>query len=114
MLPILRPATPASPRIFLRYAFYSNNSLLRSRFSPVHKFHSNSFLSATHRGAPHAHRDWRPPGPFQRFSRRFNRIPSSYIIFGILGINGVVFAAWSYVRLFQVTSPTTRPRAFAT
>lgn len=102
---ILRPVTPASTRIFLKYGLYNNNnSLLRSRVSPVHKFHSNSFLNATHRTTPHAHRDWRPPGPFQRFTRRLNAIPPNYILFGILGINGVVFAAWSYVQLFQVTS----------
>ena len=106
---ILQRATPASTRIFLRYGLQSNNSLLRSRISPVHKFHSNSFLSATHRGFPNAHRDWRPPGPFQRFTRRFNNIPPNYVIFGILGINGVIFAAWSYVQLFQVMSPPLVP-----
>ncbi|KAF8485020.1 hypothetical protein DFH94DRAFT_717713 [Russula ochroleuca] len=96
---ILRPAMPAfrssSTHIFLRHALYN------SRVSPVHKFHATSFLSATHRAASHTRRDWRPPGTFQRVTRRFNTIPPNYIIFGILGINGVVFAAWSYVQLFQ-------------
>jgi hypothetical protein len=105
---ILRPVTPGSTRIFLRYGLLNNNSLLRSRVSPVHKFHSNTFLNATHRTTSH----WRPLGPFQRFTRRLNAIPPNYIIFGILGINGVVFAAWSYVQLFQVTSAPSS-RAFA-
>jgi hypothetical protein len=107
---ILRPTTTAfrsssSTYIFLRHALHSNNVLLRSRVSSVHKFHATSFLSATHRTIPQARRDWRPPGTFQRLIRRLNFIPKSYIIFGILGINGVVFAAWSYVRLFQVRLP---------
>jgi len=38
----------------------------------------------------------------ERLGRRFNAIPANYIIFGVLGINGVVFAAWSYVQMFQV------------
>ena len=101
---ILRPATPAlrsgsSTWISLRYALLNNSFILRSRTSPVHKFHATSFPSATHRTT--TRRDWRPPG-------RFDYIPQYYIIFGILGINGVVFAAWSYVRMFHVRPPFTR------
>lgn len=102
---ILRTATllPAlhssSTRICLRHALHNNSLLLRSRVSPVHKFHTTSFPSATH---THIRRDWRPPGRFQRYIRRFNSIPRYYIIFGILGINGVVFAAWTYVQMFHV------------
>ena len=108
------PAFYSSTRIILRHALH-NNSLLRLPVAPVHKFHATSFLGATHRTSPHARRDWRPPGPFQRLIRRFNVIPRSYIIFGILGINGVVFAAWSYVQLFQVRLPLVPQvrRAFA-
>jgi len=47
---------------------------------------------------------WQPVGPFQRFRRRFDNIPPDYFLFGILGINGAVFAAWSYVQMFQNTS----------
>jgi hypothetical protein len=100
---ILRPAIPAlrgssSTRIYLRYALHNNFFLPRSRASPVHKFHATSFPSATHRTTTHIRRDWRPPG-------WFNSIPRHYIIFGILGINGAVFAAWSYVRMFYVSLP---------
>ncbi|KAN0127052.1 hypothetical protein V8E52_000692 [Russula decolorans] len=99
---ILRPAIPAlrgssSTRIYLRYALHNNFFLPRSRASPVHKFHATSFPSATHRTTTHIRRDWRPPG-------WFNSIPRHYIIFGILGINGAVFAAWSYVRMFYGTA----------
>lgn len=106
---ILRPATPAlrgsSTRISLRYALHNNSFLLRSRALPVHKFHATSFPSATHRTTPHTSRDWRPPGRFRRFVRRLDFIPQSYILFGILGINGVVFAAWTYVQMFHGMGP---------
>jgi hypothetical protein len=110
---ILRPTTPAlrsiSTRISLRYALQNNSFILRSRASPIHKFHATSFPSATHRTTTHTSRDWRPPGRFRRFIRRFNFIPEYYIIFGILGINGVVFAAWTYVRMFHVRLLFVRP-----
>lgn len=107
----LRPTMTAfrsssSTYIFLRHALHNNNNvLLRSRVSPVHKFHATSFPSATHRTTPHARRDWRLPGTSQRLIRRLNAIPPKFILIGILGINGVVFAAWSYVQLFQVRLP---------
>ncbi|KAI0285032.1 hypothetical protein BGY98DRAFT_946761 [Russula aff. rugulosa BPL654] len=105
---ILRPATPAlrssSTRLSLRYALHNNSFILRSRASPVHKFHTTNFPSATHRTTPHTHRDWRPPGRFRSFIRQFNSIPQSFIVLGILGINGVVFAAWSYVEMFRGTA----------
>jgi len=114
---VLRPVNPASraiTRIFQRHALprapHDTTPALRSRASPVQKFHTNHFLGATHRSAPRRpHRDWKPPGPLQRLSRRFNAIPSSYIVFGILGINGVVFTAWTYVLLFKDSPYTGRP-----
>jgi hypothetical protein len=50
-------------------------------------------------------RPWQPAGPYQRFRRRFDNLPSNYLLYGILGINGAVFAAWSYVQMFQVRLP---------
>ncbi|KAH9007083.1 rhomboid-domain-containing protein [Lactarius hatsudake] len=93
-----------SIKINARYTLHST-SLLRSRVSPFQKFHATDLFSATHRDAlRHApRRHWRPVGPFQRFRRRFDNTPPVYIIFGILGINGAVFAAWSYVQMFQGT-----------
>lgn len=106
---VLRSATPAlrsaSTGTSLIYALHNKSFLLRSRASPVHKFHATNFPSATHRTTTHTHRDWRPPGRFRRFIRRFNFIPPTYIILGILGINGVVFAAWTYVQMFRVRLP---------
>ncbi|KAI0301799.1 hypothetical protein B0F90DRAFT_1816700 [Multifurca ochricompacta] len=52
----------------------------------------------------HPRRHWQSLGPFQRFSRRFNNLPSNYLLFGILGINGIIFAAWSYVQVFHNTA----------
>jgi hypothetical protein len=103
---VLRPENPASrsiARICQRNAPLRHTPLLHSRVSPVQKFHATEFLSATHRSATRrVRRDRKPPGPLKRLGRRFNAIPANYIIFGVLGINGVVFAAWSYVQMFQV------------
>ena len=103
---ILRPATLAlrsgsSTRISLIYALHNNSFILRSRAPPVHKFHATSFPSATHRTTTHIRRNWRQPG-------WFDYIPRNYIIFGILGINGVVFATWSYVQMYRVRLPFAR------
>src|SRR5712671_4959032 len=104
----LNPAFSLSARIFQgqRYALSHNTARLRSRASPVLKFYASDFLSATHKSAAwHARRDWQPPGPLRKLRRWFDNIPQNYIVFGILGLNGVVFAAWSYVQLFQVRCP---------
>ena len=90
-------------RFFKRYTLHST-SVSRLHASPFQKFHVTDLFSATHRDAMRRtpRRHWQPVGPFQRFRQRFDNIPSNYLLFGILGINGAVFAAWSYVQLFQV------------
>lgn len=98
---VLRPANPVFPnnaRILQRHSLHNTS---------VYKFRATDFFSATHRTV--SRRDWQPPGPWQRLSRRFNKIPANYILFGVLGINGVVFAAWSYVQIFQVRLSLPRP-----
>ena len=82
-------------------------SFLRLRVPPplVRKFHATDFFSATHRsamGRPRRDLGWRSPGRWQRWVQRFNSVPPNYLLFGILGINGAIFAAWSYVKMFQV------------
>ena len=118
---VVRPANSASRgitrTIFTRHALH-NTSPLRWRGTPAQQFHATDFLSAAHRSAPRRVRrawDWNRSrsgsgsggggggGPF-RFGRQFNAIPANYILFGVLGINGVVFAAWTYVQMFQVRS----------
>ncbi|KAH9045669.1 hypothetical protein EDB85DRAFT_2284507 [Lactarius pseudohatsudake] len=108
MFTFLRPSH--SIKINARYTLHST-SVSRSRASPFQKFHATDLFSATHRDAlRHApRRHWPPVGPFQRFRRRFDNTPPDYIIFGILGINGAVFAAWSYVQMFQVRRPSPPP-----
>jgi Rhomboid family len=76
--------------------------------TPVRNFHATDFFSATHRttvGRPHHRRDWQSPGPLRRLRQKFDAIPPNYLIFCILGINGVVFAAWTYIQMFQVRAP---------
>ncbi|KAI9510432.1 rhomboid-domain-containing protein [Russula earlei] len=101
-IPASRISALSSPRISQRYALH-NTARLCSRVSPVHKFHATELLGATHRStARHAHRD-------RKLSQRFNDIPKNYILYGILGINGVIFAAWTYVQMFQGTTYISRP-----
>ncbi|KAI0356608.1 hypothetical protein OH77DRAFT_1423549 [Trametes cingulata] len=35
-----------------------------------------------------------PQGPWQRFRARINAVPSNYIFWGIIGLNGLVFVSW--------------------
>lgn len=116
---VVRPANPASRdiarTIFSRHALH-NTPPLRWRDTPAQQFHATDFLSAAHRSAPRRVRrvwDWKRSGsgsggggggPF-KFGRQFNAIPANYILFGVLGINGVIFAAWTYVQMFQVRPP---------
>ncbi|KAH9978049.1 hypothetical protein BGW80DRAFT_1166250 [Lactifluus volemus] len=37
-----------------------------------------------------------PSGPFQRLRQKLDGIPPNYLLYSILGLNGIVFAAWSY------------------
>ena len=92
--------------ILKRHTLHTS-SVSRLRAFPCQKFHATDFFSAYRdalRRAPRRH--WQPVGPFQRFRRRFDNIPSDYLLFGILGINGAVFAAWSYVQMYQVRPPS--------
>ena len=93
-------------RIFKTHTLHST-PVSRLRASPFQKFHATDLFSATHRDAMrHApRRHWQPVGRFQRFRRRFDNLSPDYLLFGILGINGAVFAAWSYVQVFQVCPP---------
>ena len=89
--------------ILKRHALHTT-PVSRLRASPFQKFHATNLFSATHRDAMRR-APWRPAGPFQRFRRRFDNVPSDFLLYGILGINGAVFAAWSYVKIFQVCPP---------
>jgi len=107
----VRPANSASrtiiTRIFPRHAALHNTPPLRWRGTPVQQFHATDLLSATHKSAPRrVRRDLGSGGGpfnFRRPGRRFDAIPANYILFGVLGINGVVFAAWTFVLMFQGT-----------
>jgi hypothetical protein len=94
-------------RFFKRHTLH-NTSVSHLRISSYQKFRATDFLNATFRDAMRhsPRRPWQPAGPYQRFRRRFDNLPSNYLLYGILGINGAVFAAWSYVQMFQVRLPS--------
>ncbi len=90
-------------RFFQKHTLHST-SVSRLRASQFPKLHATNRFSATHRDAmrhrPRSH--LQPDGPFHRFRRRFDNIPPNYLIIGILGINGAIFATWSYIQIFPV------------
>ena len=88
-------------RVFKRHTLHST-LVSRLRVSPFQKFHATDLFNATHRDA--MRRAPRPVGQYQKFRRRFDNLSSNYLLYGILGINGAVFATWSYVQMFQVRS----------
>lgn len=90
-------------RLFKRHTLHST-LVSRLGVSPFQNFHATNLFNATHRDAMRRV-PLRPVGQYQRFRRRFDNLPSNYLLYGILGINGAVFAAWSYVQMFQVRSP---------
>ncbi|KAI0269242.1 hypothetical protein BC834DRAFT_619780 [Gloeopeniophorella convolvens] len=79
------------------------SSILRLRASPTQQFRATDFFNATHRSTLGHGRPPRPPGPFQRFRRKFDSLSHYYIMGGILGINIAVFASWSYVSMLNGT-----------
>ncbi|KAH9853736.1 hypothetical protein C2E23DRAFT_727964 [Lenzites betulinus] len=71
------------------------------RQQSVWHFLSSRLAQATHRSGisrgapPGGGYGGGPHGPWQRFRARINAIPSNYIFWGIIGLNGVVFATWN-------------------
>ena len=66
------------------------------------QFASNQVWRATHRSGigrrlgNNGYNGGRgPQGPWQRIKDRINAIPSSFIFWGIIGLNGVVFVSWN-------------------
>jgi hypothetical protein len=58
----------------------------------------------------HPRGGWQSPsGPFQRLRQKLDSIPPNYLLYTIIGLNGIVFAAWSYVQMPQVRSLLPRP-----
>ncbi|KAI0370250.1 hypothetical protein BV20DRAFT_944427 [Pilatotrama ljubarskyi] len=84
--------------------FMSGLHVLRTPLSAlpgesVWRFVASKIAQATHRsgvvrGASGGGHGGGPQGPFQRLRARINAIPSSYIFWGIIGLNGLVFASW--------------------
>ena len=72
--------------------------------SSIVQFLGSRAWRATHRDSPPSSRSrnsWTPPppqGPWQRFIRWLNSIPSNVILWGVLGVNGVIFVAWQYAK----------------
>ncbi|KAI0637835.1 hypothetical protein C8Q77DRAFT_1166074 [Trametes polyzona] len=87
-----RPLTQLAIR-----AFRTPSSELRQQ--SVWHFLSSRISQATHRSGISRGRSGGgygggPQGPWQRLRARINAIPSNYIFWGIIGLNGVVFATW--------------------
>ncbi|KAH9894294.1 rhomboid-domain-containing protein [Cubamyces lactineus] len=72
-----------------------------ARKQSVWQFVASSMFRATHRsGISRGRSGWSgggggPQGPWQRLRARINAIPTKYVFWGILGLNGLVFASWN-------------------
>lgn len=70
------------------------------REQSVLQFLSSRLAQATHRSGIRGGRagggyGGGPQGPWQRLRARINAIPSNYIFWGIIGLNGLVFVSWN-------------------
>ncbi|OJT13556.1 hypothetical protein TRAPUB_9910 [Trametes pubescens] len=70
------------------------------REQSILQFLSSRLAQATHRSVIRGGRaggsyGGGPQGPWQRLRARINAIPSNYIFWGIIGLNGLVFASWN-------------------
>lgn len=86
----------------------------RTRISSILQFVSNKVRNATHRSrvsrTPPGSRQSLQRGPgrpqggggWQNFRERLDALPTGVILWGVLGINGAVFAAWQYTYLKAV------------
>ena len=91
-------------------SFYSTRAGSASSTSSVLQFISSRISQATHRsglkgfsrirGSGHHYQP--PKGPFRRV---IDSLPSGVIIWGILGINGLIFASWFVATANVVSSP---------
>ena len=104
----LRPRLCASARYStLRAAGTLPLTVLRtpppSQEQSIFKFVASSIARATHRsginrGSSGGYRGYNsgPNGPWQRLRDRINAIPNNVIFWGIIGLNGLVFASWNF------------------
>ncbi|EIW62087.1 uncharacterized protein TRAVEDRAFT_163861 [Trametes versicolor FP-101664 SS1] len=70
------------------------------REQSILQFLSSRLAQATHRSGIRRGRaggsyGGGPEGPWQRLRARINAIPSNYIFWGIIGLNGLVFVSWN-------------------
>ncbi len=82
------------------------------REQSILQFLSSRLAQATHRSVIRGGRaggsyGGGPQGPWQRLRARINAIPSNYIFWGIIGLNGLVFASWNLAWIKYV-SPQVR------
>ncbi|KAI0069030.1 rhomboid-domain-containing protein [Artomyces pyxidatus] len=93
---VLQGSHLTSPRVPPRIS-----STISRLYAGLVRFRPTGFVNATHRDLrPRASASSRfsqhPGGPWQRFTRGFDRIPSDFLFYGIILANGAVFASWQY------------------
>ena len=111
ILALVKLARPQTTSTITASAFrpstLSHSVESRPPTSSVLQFLSNKVWQATHRSrispvaqSSRSRNPFRPPrpprGPWQQFKDRIEAIPSNVIFWGILVLNGLVFAAWRF------------------
>ena len=97
------PTLNYAARYNLRFALCQSNTQSRWYATPLYSLFLR-YIKA---------RMWRPPPPpprfnslvrsESRFKRWFDRIPSDFIVYGILALNGVVYLAWQHAEFLFVS-----------
>lgn len=76
-----------------------------SQEPPTFKFVADRIAHATHRsginrsrgsGGGYGGHNSGPNGPWQRLRNHINAIPGGVVFWGIIGLNGLVFASWNF------------------
>ena len=115
-------------RLYSRpYSLWTANKfqalVTNQKLPSILQFLSSQLRSATHRTTSRFTRassrsplppnrpggSFRPPGsegPWKAFVRWINGLPESAIIWGILGLNGIVYVMWNWAHVKYVSSPT--------
>lgn len=94
-----RPSSSSTvPLTRILHGFRTPPSTLREQ--SILQFLSSRLAQATHRSGIRGGRagggfGGGPQGPWQRLRARINAIPSNYIFWGIIGLNGLVFVSWN-------------------
>ena len=91
------------PSLFLRHALsFRGSQAFESRIGWYKDRIHTSAAPKRSTGSRRPRQDFQHRGPFERFRRWFDTIPPEVIVWSIIGLNGIVFAAWQVAKVQYV------------